>query len=94
MYVMREIFGLQRERMLCNPNERLGKFLLNEIMIAGNMGHHDERLKDLHGRTRLLRFYKITKHNMRLIGYYPIETLWAPFTRVKIWAWRKWNGWI
>lgn len=94
MFVMREIFGLKRERMLCNPNERHGKFLLNEIIIAGNMGHHDERLKDLHGRTRLLRFYKITKHNMRLIGYYPIETLWAPFTRVKIWAWRKWNGWI
>lgn len=94
MYAMREMFGLQHEQMLCDPNERHGKFLLNEIMISGNMGHHDERLKEAQKGTRWQRFCVVTKHNMRLVSYYPAETLWAPFTRVKIWAWRKWNGWI
>ena len=94
MYVVHEVFGLQREQMLCDPNERHGKFLLNEIMISGNMGHHDERLKEAQKGTRWQRFCVVTKHNMRLVSYYPAETLWAPFTRVKIWAWRKWNGWI
>lgn len=94
MYVMCEMFGLQHERMLCEPNERHGQFLLREIMIAGNMGHQDERLKEVQKGTRWQRFCMVTKHNMRLVSYYPAETLWAPFTRVKIWAWRKWNGWI
>ena len=94
MYAMREMFGLQHEQMLCDPNERHGKFLLNEILISGNMGHHDERLKEAHMGSRWQRFCMVTMHNMRLISYYPAETLWAPFTRIKIWAWRKWNGWI
>lgn len=29
----------------CEPDEKLGRFLLNEIMTTGNMGHHDERVK-------------------------------------------------
>lgn len=94
MYVMREVFGLQREAMLCEPNERHGKFLLNEIMIAGNMGHYDERTKMADRSTRWKRFWLMNKHNLRLTTYYPAETLWAPFSRIKIWAWRKWKGWI
>lgn len=94
MYVMREVFGLQREQMLCEPNERHGRFLLNEIMLSGNMGHYDERTKMADRSTRWKRFWLMNKHNLRLISYYPGETLWAPFARIKVWAWRKWNGWI
>lgn len=94
MYVLREVFGMERSLMLCEPNERHGKFLLNEIMIAGNMGHHDERLKEADRSTRWKRFWMMNKHNLRLISYYPAETLWAPFTRVKIWAWRKRKGYL
>lgn len=94
MYVMHEVFGLQREEMLCGPNERHGRFLLNEIMLSGNMGHYDERTKNADRSTRWKRFWLMNKHNLRLISYYPGETLWAPFARIKVWAWRKWNGWI
>lgn len=94
MYVMREVFGLKREEMLCEPNERHGRFLLNEIMLSGNMGHYDERTKMAVRSTRWKRFWLMNKHNLRLISYYPAETLWAPFARIKVWAWRKWNGWI
>lgn len=94
MYVMHEVFGLQREEMLCEPNERHGRLLLNEIMLSGNMGHYDERTKNADRSTRWKRFWLMNKHNFRLISYYPGETLWAPFTRIKVWAWRKWNGWI
>lgn len=94
MYVMQEVFGMKRQMMICEPNEKHGRFLLNEIMLAGNMGTHDERLKDALRGTRWQRFCMVTKHNMRLLGYYPLETLWGPFSRISIWAWRKWNGWI
>lgn len=94
MYVMHEVFGLDESMMICKQDVKYGKFLLDEIMIAGNMGHHDERLKDTRRDTRWRRFWVMTKHNTRLLGYYPAETLWAPFTRIKIWTWRKCNGWI
>lgn len=94
MYVMREVFGLQREQMLYEPNERHGRFLLNEIILSGNMGHYDERTKNADRGTRWKRFWLMNKHNLRLISYYPGETLWAPFARIKVWVWRKWNGWI
>ena len=94
MYVMHEVFGLQREQMLCEPNERHGRFLLNEIMLSGNMGHYDERTKNADRSTRWKRFWLMNKHNFRLISYYPGDTLWAPFARIKVWAWRKWKGWI
>ena len=32
MQVMHTVFGLERELMLCEPNEQDGKFLLDEIM--------------------------------------------------------------
>lgn len=94
MYVLREVFGLQREQMLCEPNERHGRFLLHEIMLSGNMGHYDKRTKNADRSTRWKRFWLMNKHNLRLISYYPAETLWAPFARIKVWVWRKWNGWI
>ena len=36
---------ISKQSPLPAPNERLGKFLLDEIMKAGNFGHHDDRLK-------------------------------------------------
>lgn len=44
MWVMKEVFHLEDEYLLYKPDEARGKALLDEIMQAGNFGHHDERL--------------------------------------------------
>lgn len=31
---------MEREKMICEPNEVDGRFLLGEIMRGGNFGHH------------------------------------------------------
>ena len=80
--------------MFCIPNPKLGKFLLKEILLSGNMGYYDYRLTNIDKDTRWKRFMLMNKHNLRLYGYYPLETLWAPISRLEIWAWRKINGWI
>ena len=45
MYVLHVVFGMKHELMLCEPNEKDGAFLLDDIMQAGNFGHHDARNK-------------------------------------------------
>ena len=40
MWVLGKVFGLEEKYMPWTPNEEDGKFLLNEVMLAGNFGHH------------------------------------------------------
>ena len=58
MHVLKVVFGLTEAQMLCQQNDRHGVFLLKEIMLSGNMGHYDERLKDKDKRRAAYhRFY-------------------------------------
>lgn len=94
MWVLNKYFSLEEEFMLCQMNEKHGSFLLSEILKSGNMGKYDPRLMDGKHNTRWQRFVLLNKHNMRLLKYYPEEVLWGPYSRIKVWVWRKYNGWI
>ena len=43
MYIMQEVFGMPASRLIIPPNEKYGKFVLNEVLEAGNFGRHDAR---------------------------------------------------
>ena len=51
MYIMQEVFGMPASRLIVPPNEKYGKFVLNEVLKAGNFGKHDER--NCFGRSKL-----------------------------------------
>lgn len=91
MYVLQTVFAMPDVYLLSPPNEKEGKFLLNEIMQAGNFGKYDERIK--HGGTKFTHAIEKTKHNLRLIGHYPEEVICEPFFRVYHWIWRKLELW-
>ena len=39
MWVLMEAFGFNKEFLPCKPNQKEGRFLLSEILKAGNLGH-------------------------------------------------------
>lgn len=87
MWVLHEAFGLERQFMLCEPNEKEGRFLLDEIMRGGNFGHYAKKDHKQHGPW--MRGIENAKRNMRFVTHYPNEILWAPFWKVWHWWYRK-----
>lgn len=92
MWIMKEVFGLEEKYLLCESDEAAGRFLLSEIMQAGNFGHHDNRLKENRYKTSRVGLMAVwMKHNLRLIKYYPADVLWTPIGILRISLWRRWH---
>ena len=90
MWIMKEILGLEEKYLICNPNEKAGRFLLEEIIQSGNFGKFDKRLKKDRHRTKTDLMMSWIKHNFRLINYYPTDVLWTPIGILKISLWKRW----
>ena len=96
MYVLQTVFAMPDEYLICKPNEKEGKFLLSEIMQAGNFGKYDERIKRVEGsymKIQCNHAIEKWKHNLRLIAHYPEEVLWEPIFRVYHFVWRRCELW-
>lgn len=78
MYVEREVFGLQDEYMICTPDEKAGRFLLDEILQMGNFGHNDNRFQLKNEDSHLKRFWQISISKWRFIDHFPNEAVWQP----------------
>ncbi|MDE6000109.1 MAG: nucleotidyltransferase family protein [Bacteroidaceae bacterium] len=87
MYVLQETLGMGTEFMIVSANEKLGRFLMDEILEAGNFGQHDSRTR--YGRGRWVKNVQRLKRDMRLVRYFPSECLWEPVFRIWHWGWRK-----
>lgn len=92
MYVEREVFGLQEEYMICEPNEKAGRFLLDEIMRAGNFGKYDPRIREAHSGGMVKLYIKNVTRIFGMLSYYPSEVLWSPFWKIGHFIWRKVKG--
>ena len=88
MWIMQEVFGLERECLLCEPNEKEGRYVLAEVMAGGNFGHHDERIRKV-GRGKWVEVFAKIQHAMHLLRKYPSEALWMPVWMVYHFVWKK-----
>ena len=75
--------------MICEPNEREGRKLLEEIMKGGNFGQYDTRDAALKKGGMMKHGVWKLKRVMRLVRSYPEEALWEPVFRVWHLGWRK-----
>ena len=92
MYIMVELFGMDRRYLLFEPDEREGKFLIEEVLIGGNFGQYDKRLGDKSHETVGRRWLRMSVRNMRFVRHYPSEALCEPLFRTWFWMWKRWKG--
>jgi hypothetical protein len=75
MWVLGNVFGLDKSKMLCKPNEKSGRKMLAIILEGGNFGFYAaERLKDS-SMNVLLRWLKHRLFFVRKMWYSPFEVL-------------------
>ena len=60
MWVLHEQLGLEEKYLIADPNEKEGRFLLNEILQSGNIGHYDTRLGHKEGESVVHRYFRMT----------------------------------
>lgn len=78
MWVMKSVFSMPDVYLICDPNEKEGLFLLNEVLRMGNFGKQDEELQEIANiKNPLIRYYRKKKLSMRLFLHYPSELLWS-----------------
>ena len=89
MYIMQEVFGMPASRLIVPPNEKYGRFVLNEVLEAGNFGKHDARNR--FGRSKLGHNLHRVYRDIRLVRYFPAEALCEPLFRIWHFFWRMKN---
>ncbi len=94
MWVLGEVFGLERDLMYVEPDEKEGRFLLDEIMMAGNFGKYDPRRGNIKGESTLQLFIRKQRRSVRFIKNYPSEVIWSPIFAIyqRLWRWK--NGYL
>lgn len=88
MWIMQEVFGLERESLLCEPDEKEGRYILAEVMAGGNFGHHDERIRKV-GKGKWQSVFANLQHALHVLRRYPQEALWMPVWMVYHFIWKR-----
>lgn len=80
MWLLGEVFGLKRERMLCAPDEWRGKKLLKQAMDGGNFGKF--ALKSRKHRNVFVRWLFDRLHRLQWLPFDPINVF---FKELRYW---------
>lgn len=87
-WVLREVFLMPAELLLCECDAKEGQKLLDEIMIGGNFGQYDKR-NHIKGETFIQRFFRRWGRMFRMIRFDPLGTILMPFMRLRLEFWMR-----
>lgn len=79
MWLMEELFGMERDAMIGKPDDYRGQWMLDEMLEGGNFGHHSKRRKHRFWR----RIFEDQMRNLRLMRFY----FWEEFFSVLLFWW-------
>ena len=77
MYVMQKVFCLDDKYIIVKADERLGRFLLNEIMLSGNFGFYDKRIDKYRGSQLKKNIQRLVR-DARFMLIFPGESYGSP----------------
>ena len=89
MWVLREHTGIDSSLLLCAPNERLGRLMMEEILVGGNFGKYDNRAMGGVAKSAMQRNIRVGLRDLRFLRYFPSECLCEPLFRIRHFIWRK-----
>ena len=89
MWVLREHTGIDSNLLLCAPNERLGRLMMEEILVGGNFGKYDNRAMGGIAKSAMQRNIRVGLRDLRFLRYFPSECLCEPLFRIRHFIWRK-----
>ena len=99
LWMMGKVFGVTHSHLSTissnlkiEPNEQLGRFLLNEVMLAGNFGHTDERINRGMHESPWHRFWRVNKQNLKLMRFSAWEVICTPPWRIVNFLWMRSQG--
>lgn len=87
MYVLQKVFALEEQYLLCQPDEKEGKLLLEEVLEGGNFGFYDQRGNK---RTLLNKVKKRVHKLIRVFSLAPSEAAWAFLFFTRAFLRRRW----
>ena len=91
MYVLHEVLGLPKEKMIASMDEKRGKLLLAEILNGGNFGKHFTKYAGFTHQSMGKKYFLKIWRNMHFVRYYPAEALSEPIFRTWHFFWRMKN---
>ena len=75
MWIMESILGLDRSKMLCQPQEKRGKRMLAVILEGGNFGRYARNPVEDLSMNFIVRWFKNRWRNIRLFWFAPMDVL-------------------
>ena len=91
MYVLHEVLGLPKEKMIAPMDEKRGKLLLAEILNGGNFGKHFTKYGHFTQQGMTKKYFLKIWRNIHFVRYYPAEALSEPIFRTWHFFWRMKN---
>ena len=91
MYVLHEVLGLPKVKMIASMDEKRGKLLLAEILEGGNFGRHFSKYGGFTHQSMGKKYFLKIWRNMHFVRYYPAEALSEPIFRTWHFFWRMKN---
>ena len=84
MWILVNLFGMPSEWLIVEPDEKRGRFVLNEILQGGNFGKSDKRYH--FSNSAFGKNLQRLQRDCRLLSYFPSEALSEP-------VFRLWHAW-
>ncbi len=89
MWVLCQVLGLDEQLLVARQDERRGRLLLSEMLAGGNFGMHDDRLLSGFYASGLKSNLQRVVRDLRMMRYFPSESLWEPAFRIWHYFWRR-----